>query len=116
MKKNRSLTGRQKLEIVIEGMRSEASVADVCRRHGISTTLFYHWRDQLMGSAEEIFKRKSNRENREEERRQADMDRLKNVIAEITAENIELKKWPMRFRKKKEENILTLNQLCHTQK
>jgi len=31
-------------------------------------------------------------------------------------ENIELKKWPMRFRKKKEENILTLNQLCHTQK
>jgi transposase InsO family protein len=33
-----------------------------------------------------------------------------------TNENIELKKWPMRFRKKKEENILTLNQLCHTQK
>jgi transposase InsO family protein len=33
-----------------------------------------------------------------------------------TNEKIELKKWPMRFRKKKEENILTLNQLCHTQK
>ncbi len=29
-------------------------------------------------------------------------------------ENIELKKWPVRFRKKKEENNLTLNQLCHT--
>ena len=33
-----------------------------------------------------------------------------------TNENIELKKWPIRFRKKREENILTLNQLCHTQK
>ena len=33
-----------------------------------------------------------------------------------TNENIELKKWPIRFRKKKEENNLTLNQLCHTQK
>ena len=33
-----------------------------------------------------------------------------------TNESIELKKWPIRFRKKKEENILTLNQLCHTQK
>jgi transposase InsO family protein len=33
-----------------------------------------------------------------------------------TNENIELKKWPMRFRKRREENILTLNQLCHTQK
>jgi transposase InsO family protein len=31
-----------------------------------------------------------------------------------TNENIELKKWPVRFRKKKEENNLTLNQLCHT--
>lgn len=31
-------------------------------------------------------------------------------------ESIELRKWPMRFRKRKEENILTLNQLCHTQK
>lgn len=33
-----------------------------------------------------------------------------------TNEKIELKKWPMRFRKKKEENNLTLNQLCQTQK
>lgn len=33
-----------------------------------------------------------------------------------TYENIELKKWPIRFRKKKEENNLTLNQLCHNQK
>lgn len=33
-----------------------------------------------------------------------------------TNEKIELKRWPMRFRKKREENILTLNQLCHTQK
>jgi putative transposase len=30
--------------------------------------------------------------------------------------SIELRKWPMRFRKKQEQNILTLNQLCHTQK
>ena len=29
-------------------------------------------------------------------------------------ENYKLKKWPMRFRKKQRENIITLNQLCHT--
>jgi transposase InsO family protein len=33
-----------------------------------------------------------------------------------TNESIELKKWPMRFRKKSNQNNLTLNQLCHTQK
>ena len=29
-------------------------------------------------------------------------------------ENYKLKKWPMRFKKKQQENNLTLNQLCHT--
>jgi len=29
-------------------------------------------------------------------------------------ENYKLKKWPMRFRKKQQENKLSLNQLCHT--
>jgi transposase InsO family protein len=29
-------------------------------------------------------------------------------------ENIEVKKWPVRFRRKTEQNILTLNQLCLT--
>jgi transposase InsO family protein len=33
-----------------------------------------------------------------------------------TKESIKLKKWPMRFKKKQEQNNLTLNQLCHTQK
>jgi transposase InsO family protein len=33
-----------------------------------------------------------------------------------TYESIELKKWPIRFRRKNEQNNLTLNQLCHTQK
>jgi putative transposase len=31
-------------------------------------------------------------------------------------ESIELKRWPMRFRKKQDQNNVTLNQLCHTQK
>jgi putative transposase len=33
-----------------------------------------------------------------------------------TQECIKLKKWPIRFRRKNEQNNLTLNQLCHTQK
>jgi transposase InsO family protein len=31
-------------------------------------------------------------------------------------ESLEIKKWPVRFRKKSNQNNLTLNQLCHTQK
>ena len=53
-KKRNCFSGRQKLEIVIEGMRTEGSISEVCRRHGISPTLYYRWRDQLLNSAEDV--------------------------------------------------------------
>ncbi len=39
-KKYRTWTVQQKLEIVLAGMRGEVSVAEVCREHQISETLF----------------------------------------------------------------------------
>ena len=91
-KRHKKFTSREKLEIVIEGMRSEASIAEVCRRHGVSTTLFYQWRDRLFGSADEVFKKRSGRKSHKEDRAREEIERLRRVIAEITAENLELKK------------------------
>jgi putative transposase len=39
-----------------------------------------------------------------------------NPIQAHVQENVEIKKWPMRFRKKSNQINLTLDQLCHTQK
>lgn len=86
------LSGREKMEIVLEGLQSEGSVSEVCRRRGISPALFYRWRDQLMKGAEEIFKNKRGRKSKKEERIQQEIDRLRRVIAEVTVENLELKK------------------------
>lgn len=92
-KSNRKvLNGREKMEIVLEGLQSEGSVSEVCRRRGISPTLYYRWRDQLMKGAEEIFRNKRGRKNKKEERSQYEIERLRRVIAEVTAENLELKK------------------------
>lgn len=92
-RQQRSLPPRQKLEIVLEGLRSESSIADVCRRRGISDTLYYLWRKQLLSSANDIFARpKRNGERREADRLRRENGRLKDVIAEITAENLDLKK------------------------
>jgi transposase-like protein len=44
----RKLTAKQKLEIVLVGLRGERSVRDLCREHEISETLYYRWRDQLL--------------------------------------------------------------------
>lgn len=47
-RKYRSWTAKQKLEIVLAGMRGDRSVKEVCREHQISDTLFYAWRDKLI--------------------------------------------------------------------
>ena len=92
MTKRRKFTGREKLEIVLEGMQSERGVAEVCRRHGISSTLYYRWRDQLMGNADQVFTDKKKKPNVREEELERENDRLRDVIAEITAENVAFKK------------------------
>ncbi|MDQ3699185.1 MAG: transposase [Gemmatimonadota bacterium] len=93
MKARRSFTPKQRLQIVLEGLEKDASIAEVCRRHAISTTLYYHWRDQLFTGAERLF---AARRNGAGEQRLAELEaervRLQAVIAEITAENLELKK------------------------
>jgi transposase len=54
-KKYRSWTVQQKLAIVLAGLRGERSVAEVCREHQISETLYYSWRDKLLeGGAERL--------------------------------------------------------------
>jgi hypothetical protein len=46
----------------------------------------------LMGSVGRVFEDRGSKPNVEDQRREAELQRLKNVIAEITAENLELKK------------------------
>jgi transposase-like protein len=46
-RKYRKWTAKQKLEIVLSGLRGDRGVREVCREHGISETLFYSWREKL---------------------------------------------------------------------
>jgi len=82
----------EKLRIVLAGMQPGVEVSDLCRREGLNPVQFYAWKKQLLGSADRVFQDKRGRPNAQEQQREAEVQRLKNVIAEITAENIELKK------------------------
>jgi transposase len=44
----RKFTAKQKLEIVLAGLRGDRSVKDVCREHEIAETLYYSCRDKLI--------------------------------------------------------------------
>jgi transposase len=90
--KRKQRTAAEKLRIVLSGMQSDTKVAELCRREGITAAQYYQWRDRLLGSAAAIFDRKPGGVSPEEERTDAEFRRLKDVIAEITAENLELKK------------------------
>lgn len=85
-------TPKAKLEIVLEGLKEEGGISAICRSKGISTTQFYKWKHQLITSAEIVFKRQNNKPNLKEERLKQENERMKNVIVEITAENLDLKK------------------------
>lgn len=92
MRKRRTFTARQRLAIVLEGLQSETSVADLCRRHAISPTLYYRWRDQLYENADRVFERRDRAAESQRAVLEAEAARMKDVIAAITAENLDLKK------------------------
>src|SRR3972149_6817227 len=90
-KKRRKWTGGGKLRSLQPGVE----ISEVCRREGMNPTMFYTWRKKLMASAAQVFDEKPKKRDVERERMEREMSRMKDVIAEITAENLELKK---RFR------------------
>jgi transposase len=90
--KRRKWSAADKLRIVLAGMQAGVEVSDLCRREGVNPVLYYAWKKQLLGSASRVFDSPKGKPSAQEQRREAEAQRLKNVIAEITAENLELKK------------------------
>ncbi len=91
-KKRRTWTAQEKLRIVLAGPQRETEISELCRREGINPTQYYGWKKQLLGSAAKVFANGSDKPRVKEQRLETELTRAKNVIAEITAENLELKK------------------------
>ena len=94
--KRRRWSAEEKLRIVLAGLSGDIEVSELCRREGINPTQYYGWKKQLTGSASKVFANVSEKPSAKEQRRDAELRRAKDVIAEITAENLDLKKgiWP----------------------
>ena len=71
-------------------MQGDIEVSELCRREGINPTQYYGWRKQLLGSAARVFSSDQGRPSAQEQRLAEENRRLKSVVAEITAENLEL--------------------------
>lgn len=46
--KRRKIDAEIKMAAVLEGLRGESTIAEICRRYQIRETLFYRWRDKFL--------------------------------------------------------------------
>jgi transposase len=44
----RKFTSEEKIRIVVEGMRGEESVAEICRKYAIHANMYYKWSKEFM--------------------------------------------------------------------
>jgi len=90
--KRRRWSAEDKLRIVLAGLEPDVEVSELCRREGINPTQYYGWKKTLLSNAARVFEDRQRKPSRKEERLESELSRCKDVIAEITAENLELKK------------------------
>jgi transposase len=47
-KSRKRYSGEEKIRIVLEGLWGEETVAELCRREGISESVYYRWRKEFL--------------------------------------------------------------------
>jgi transposase len=92
----RRWSAEEKLAIIEEARQTGQTVSEVCRRHGIATGLFYVWEKKARQGALEGLRAGKRKQSRREAQLEEEITRLRAVAAELSAENLELKKgrWP----------------------
>jgi transposase-like protein len=87
--KRRTYSAEYKLDTVMEGIRGEKSIAQICRERGIKDTLYYKWRDIFTEHAKEIFETQRSTAQQKREERIAELERM---VGKLAMENEILKK------------------------
>ena len=90
----RKFSPEEKIRIVLEGLRGEQSVAELCRREGIAANLYYRWSKDFLEAGKKQLAGDTLREATSDEVRdlRSENRELKEVVAEITLTNRVLKK------------------------
>ena len=44
----RHFSAEEKIRIVLEGLRGEESIAELCRREGIASSMYYGWSKEFL--------------------------------------------------------------------
>ena len=93
-KQRRQWSSSDKMRIVLAGMEAGTEISELCRTEGINPTQYYSWKKQLISGADAVFGKRRNGKDRvaDVDPHEKEVTRLRAVIAEVTAENLHLKK------------------------
>jgi transposase len=93
-KTRRKYSAEEKIRIVLEGLRGEQSISELCRREGINPNLYYNWSKEFLEAGKQRLLGNSIRQadSTEVQRLREKNDQLKHLVADLSLDNMLIKK------------------------
>src|SRR5688572_2416087 len=90
----RKYSAEEKIRSVLEGLRGEDSIAELCRREGVNPNMYYKWSKEFLeaGKARLTGDTKREANSSEVSALRQENEQLKQVVAELVLKNRVLKK------------------------
>jgi len=90
----RKYTAEEKIRIVLEGLRGEIAISELCRREGIAPTMYYRWSKAFLDAGKNGLTRDTQRDATSDEVRALKDENatLKKALAESVLETMKYKK------------------------
>ena len=87
-------SAEEKIRIVLAGLRGEDSIAELCRREGLNSNVYYRWSKEFLEAGKKRLAGDTNREATSSEVKElrAESSALKETLGELLMENRLLKK------------------------
>ena len=90
----RQFSSEEKIRVVLEGLRGEDSIAELCRREGIAASMYYGWSKEFLEAGKKRLSGDTARAATTDEVRdlRREAGALKEVVADLVLENRLLKR------------------------
>jgi transposase len=90
----RKFSSEEKISIVLEGLKGEETIAELCRREGISPNLYYNWSKEFLEAGKRRLMGDTQRQATSGQviDLKRESQHLKELVAELSLKNRVLKK------------------------
>ncbi len=90
----RKFSADEKIRIVLEGLRGEISISELCRKEGIAASVYYKWSKSFLEAGRNGLTRSTIRDATTDQVKYLKYENadLKTAVAELTLEVIKYKK------------------------